>query len=806
MPASTLKNATNYVVPIDNFNTLARKTTQELIVPTIGYDAQNLRFDETYGSIVKRKDRSNYASMTTFGTAKVTGIYRYYKNSNNTKYLLAAYSTFIKLGSDTAGTFSNVKTSLSSGLKYNWLTYKDLCYAFNGVDSNQVYTGANVCDTMGIPVPTAPTLAIGAATGLTGAYYYKVSYEIDGYQEGNASVSSSVINPSNEKVTVTVPLGTFAVAANYRVTKRILYRTAAGGSIFYRHVAGTAALADTTTATYTDSTADSALDTTITAPTDYGVPASYKHACLHKSRFFLARNATYKSRLIFSDIRSGIAYPDVFPANNYYDILKDNGEELTFIGEDNFGQLIVMKPSAIIKINTDTDDPVGWSGMNSVISINGCVGPYSAVKTSIGLIYLSRFGEFKKRLMVWNGASSQPIFEELEPILSAIFDSRLSDVVGHYHNGAYYLAYNDDTDGTVYNNRLLIIDLISGSWTIDKKNVACFSSWNSGTDWGELYTGSSDTAGLVIREDSDISTQSDTVIDLKSEIDDATAGNAAVFTQTVSGGTEAAPTLKITSKANLDDDIGAAIVSTETTNLVSSYATLSDNETVAPSGTYISPAYLVNAKDLGSIFWTEVIGTNGYVRFWVRTGSSIALCNAADWNGPYSGGSADLSALTADTYIQYMCKLYVLASDTANFADTYLMIGAGDNAFVVKITYGYGTAAETAIELIYTSQWLDFSWVSQSFKRLRKRIRAVKIIYENTANCTLTFGYQIDGSATRTDVSLSLLSTQEFVVYAFPLGVYPSTLKFRLYENSMNNLKIKKVIFTVSSEPYQPNL
>ena len=656
-----VKNATNYIVPIDNFRTIARKTTEELQVPTMGFDAQNLRFDDIFGSIVKRKNRSNYASMSSLGTAKVTGLYRYYKNSNNGKYLLAAYSTFIKLGSDTAGTFGTSKT-VSAGLKYTWITYKDLAYGFNGVDNNVVFNGSTWYD-MGVPVPTAPTLAQGTATGLTGAYYYKVTYLIDGYQEGSASVASDVINPADWKVTVTIP-----VSSNTRVTSRAIYRTTAGGSIYYF----LAEVADNSTTTYTDSTADVSLDTTIVAPTDYGAPGSYKYAYLHKSRIFLARNATYKSRIIFSDIQSGIAFPDVFPANNYLDILKDNGEEITFLGEDTLGQVIVMKPSAVLKINTDTDDPVGWSGMQNIISPNGCVAPYSAVKTSVGLIYMSRFGEFRKRLMIWNGSVAVPVFEELEPIISAIFDSRLNDVVGHYHNGAYYLSYNDDTDGSTYNNRVLIIDLLSGSWTIDKKNIACFASWGSGTDWGELYSGSSDNTGLVIREDSDTATQSDTIIDTKSELDDATAGNAAVFTQTVSGGTEAAPTLGITSQANLDDDVGAATVSTLTVNLVSTYATLSDNETVAPSGTYISPAYLVNAKSLGSIFWTEIVGTGGYVRFWVRTGSSIALCNAAAWSGPYSGSSADLSALTANVYIQYMCKFYVTAANTAHFDDTYI--------------------------------------------------------------------------------------------------------------------------------------
>lgn len=804
---SPQKDVTEYIVTIDNFRTLAQKTQGELIVPTVGYDAQNLRFDETYGSIVKRKNRSKYASMSTFGTAKVTGLYRYYKNSNSTKYLLAAYSTFLKLGSDTAGTWSNVKTGLSAGLKYTWVTYKDLCYAFNGVDSNQVYTGANVCDTMGIPVPTAPTMT-KAGTGLTGDYYYKVSYEIDDYQEGNASVASALVQPSNETVTVTVPLGTFAVAANYRVTKRILYRTTAGGSIYYRHVAGTAALDDTTTATYADSTADASLDTTITAPTDYGAPSSYKFGCLHKSRIFMGRNATLKSRVIYCDIRSGTSYPDVFPALNYFDVLKDNGEELTFVGEDTFGQLICMKPSALVKISTDNDDPVGWSGMNSVISPNGAISPYSVVKTWMGMIYLSRFGEYKKRLMVWNGSSAQPIFEELEPIVSAIFDTRLNDVVGWYHNGAYYLAYS--TADSTYNDSVLIIDLLSGSWTIDKKNINCFSSWGSGTDWGELYSGSSDTTGLVIREDSDVATQSDTVIDLESELDDSTGGNARVVTQTIaSGGTEAAPTLKITSQANLDDDTGAAIVSTETVNLVSTYATLSDNETVAPSGTYISPAYLVNAKNFGSIFWTEIIGTGGYVRFWVRTGATIVACNAASWNGPYDGGSGDISAVTANVYVQYMCKLYVTAANTAHYDDTYLFCGAGDNAFVVKITFGYGTILETAVEMIYTSQWLDFGWVSPAFKRLRKRIRGMKIIFDRaTASGTLTFGYQKNGSTSRTDVNFDLATyaSQGYITYRFPLGVYCDNFKYRFYNNDISTLKIKKVIFAISAEPYQSTL
>lgn len=786
-----LRNAVQYIVSIDNFQTLARKTTEELIKPTIGYEAYNLRFDETYGSIVKRKNRALYGGMSTLGTARVIGAYRYYKNSTDAKYQIVAYSTFLKVGNDSSGAFTNIKTGLSADLRFTWLTYKDLCYAFNGIDNNSVFDGTN-CESMGVPTPTAPSGTVTAEAGNpNGTYYYKVSYQIDGYQEGNASIASAVVVTGGAfKITVTIPVST-----NTRVTARILYRTAASGAIYYY----CATISDNTSTTYTDNIADASLDTTITAPTDYGTPASYKLSCLHKSRVFLARNATYKSRIIFSDIRSGIAYPDVFPANNYFDILKDNGEELTFIGEDNFGQLIAMKPSALVKINTDTDDPIGWSGMNSVISSNGNIAPYSAVKTLIGIIYLSRFAEMRKRLMVWDGSKTQPIFEELEPVLSAILDNRLNDIVGHYHDGCYMMAYNDSSEETIINNRILIINLLTGSWVIDKKNVDCFTSWNGGDDWGELYTGVSDTTGFLYREDTDVSTYQDKIIKLKSEFD------AGSFSQCETGGTETSPTL-ILIEAQLTDDWGAKIVSTMD-GTVSDLISLENNQTVAPSCTYKSPVYEVNAKELQYIYWNEVIGTGGYVRFWVRTGASSAACQAAEWSGPYATYSgSNISAVTAAKYIQFMCKLYVM--NTTDAAGTYLQ-RVGGNDYVVKISFGYGNPSEADIEIEYISQWLDFGWVHASLKRLRKRIRAIKIEFERTAaSGTLTFGYYLDGSSTRTDINFnfSTYASRGYITYQFPLGIYCTRFKYRLYNNDIGILKIKKIIFTLSPEPYYPNL
>ena len=777
-----IRNDTEYITVIDNLKTLAQKTEQQLIPPNIGNSAQNVRFDDTYGAIVKRSNRAKYAGMSTLGTTRIISAYRYYKNSDSTKHQLIVYGTTIKQGNDSTGAFTNKKTGLTADLRTVFLTVKDLCYAFNGTDNNQVYDGTNNMENMGVPIPSTPTMAEDVAGNPNGAYKYKVTYEIDGYQEGSASAASATITVTSKKILVTIPVST-----NTRVTKRILYRTVASGTVYNK----LATVSNNTDATYLDNIADGSLDTTITAPTDYGASASYKYATQHISRLFLARNASNLSRVIYSDVRSGIAYPDVFPANNYFDVLKDNGEEINFIGEDNFGQLIIMKPSAVLKIDTDTDDPVGWSGFNRTFSINGPCAAYSVVKTEIGLVYLSRYGEMKKRLMVWDGTKVIPIFEELEPVLSAILDTRLTDVVGHYSNGQYIMAYNDILTGETYNNRVLIIDLKTGSWTIDIKNIDCFASWNAGTDWGELYSGSADTAGFLYREDTILQ---DLQIKLKSQLDLGT------FSQCQSGGSEESPTLTLI-QAQLTDDAGAAIVSTLTTAAVSTREDLDTNETVAPSSTYTSPVLEVSAKNLLNLYWNEVIGTGGYVLFWIRTGDTTTACQAASWSGPYStAAGTDISAVTAAKYMQYRVKLYVMNTDNA--AGTYLQLASG---YMVKMTFGYGILAESAIETIYTSQWLDFGWVNPAFKRLRKRMRSVKIEFDRAeATGTWQFGYYIDGSSTRTDktFNFSTDASKGYSIYHFPFTTFCTRFKYRLYNNDDDDFKIKKITFVFSVEPY----
>ncbi len=102
-----------------------------------------------------------------------------------------------------------------------------------------------------ISAPGAPTVAIGANIGITGAYTYKITF-VTVIGETNGGTTSAVVNPNTDKVNLTnIPIGPTGTTA------RKIYRTAAGGVDGTQKLVTT--LADNSTTTYTDSTADGSL-------------------------------------------------------------------------------------------------------------------------------------------------------------------------------------------------------------------------------------------------------------------------------------------------------------------------------------------------------------------------------------------------------------------------------------------------------------------------------------------------------------------------------------------------------------------
>ena len=782
-----MSNVNPIVYVIDAFKTIQRKAKRNILPKDTGYFASNLRYDTEYGAIAKRLSRALF-NPTSLGTSAIPALYRYYKNSTGSAAMIGAYSGTLKIAYDDLGIFSNIKTGLTSN-NWTFLTYKDLLYMVNGEDSNLVFgltSKTSPVENMGVPSSaTLPSATISATAGNlgNGNYFYGVAFQFDSYQEGSISPSSVGVNPNGSRITLTIP-----TSANSRATGRYLYRTKSAASILYR----LATVSDNTSLTYADNIADTALDTTIQASIDYDPSASYKFMTLHKERVFLARNKTNKSDIVYSDIRNGTSYPDVFPVNNRLRIAQDDGDEITAQLNDHFGQLIVFKQNSIRIINTQADSPSAWS-ISDNLSNQGCIASYSAVSLPMGIIYLTRYGEQKKRLMMWTGSGVQllPQLEGIEDILTAIPNSTLEDVRGHYQNGYYYLAYRDVAAGDLFNNRLLVIDVFTWGISIDKKNIASFAAWSGSNDIGELYTGASDS-GKAYREDTALF---DLLIRYKSDFD------AGTFSQTQSLGVEATPSLGLTTA--VANNIGARTWASfsginDTWGSLSGY-----NDTWWLGGQWLDKVRDISAKALNTLYWNENKPTDTDVLFYLRLGDSVVACQSAAWNGPYTNTSAALSSLTAAKYIQFLVKLF-----TKNYADydkvNVYRSGITDDSYAIKVSANFGNPDEATIEFDWQSGRIDLGDINEAYKRLRKRLRSVKVEYEPASGSTgnLDFQYYLNGSSTQAgSFNASFADFPRTKIYNFPLGMYCDDFIYRLYSNSDNkSLKIKKVIFTVSVE------
>lgn len=105
--------------------------------------------------------------------------------------------------------------------------------------------------------PLAPNVAVGAATGLTGTYSYKVTF-VTAAGETEGGYVSQDVTVANQKINVTdIPTWW-----GRTVTGRNLYRTAAGG---LQHKLVTQ-INDNLTTTFTDNVADGALGVNVPLP------------------------------------------------------------------------------------------------------------------------------------------------------------------------------------------------------------------------------------------------------------------------------------------------------------------------------------------------------------------------------------------------------------------------------------------------------------------------------------------------------------------------------------------------------------
>lgn len=433
---------------------------------------KNCRLDET-GSLRSRNGRATRNTVAITGTPNVLALHRFCMSGGTNKFLAYAGQDIWLGDEDSPYNFtSSIKSSLASNTKWRFLTFKDKVFGVNGSNTNFKYDGTYELD-MGVETPGKPTVAVGDGTGLSGDYYYKVSWYVDGYSQGNASVESNKVSPSNKDVDITRPSG-----YEEDVTHWIIYRTKASGSVYYK--VGAVPIA---TASYSDSKADANLDTGSIAPSDYGAPpVNADFIALHHRYIFLADKDT--SRIYFSTQD----FPEKYPAAFYFDINPKDGENINGIIAA-FGGLWIFKKNAIYLIggNDDTDFGVPPNKFSKY----GCYAPDTLVSCSQAgkyvILYLHKTG-----VRGWDGVNSELLSAKIQTTIDTILDAHIDKACARLKGEEYWISFC--TSGTS-NNETWIFNLRTGDWRKYDYGMNAMCVWPD----GRLFSGQN--AGWVRQED-----------------------------------------------------------------------------------------------------------------------------------------------------------------------------------------------------------------------------------------------------------------------------------------------------------------
>lgn len=277
---------------------------------------ENCYADRKIGKIVKREGSDEEAITGTLGIPLGCGELLIEQSDEliPTQRILLHNFSGSAFRSYKDGSYSSVtidgNTSFSSTKKNTFFQGGDTLFIAGGRPAFYV-DGATV-ERVGIPAPiTAPSVATGGGTGLTGSFQYAYTfYDSTSGRESDLSPLSSTVSPSNQDINLT-SIETTVAAAN--VDKKRIYRTQNNGTLFYLVTEVTLA-----TTTYTDSTLDSALGVQSPDIGDHALPPDNSYICAYFNKRMWWVDATQPNKIVYSKPHIGSDNDlHYYPPDNY---------------------------------------------------------------------------------------------------------------------------------------------------------------------------------------------------------------------------------------------------------------------------------------------------------------------------------------------------------------------------------------------------------------------------------------------------------------------------------------------------------
>lgn len=760
----------NQIFTIDDWSGGLDSKGNPISIPkNTGQIVQNVRLNSELRSLTKR------AAVLTYGTASATnpilGLFRYYAY-NGTKVLLGDYLNKIVTGNDTTGAFTSIFTLPNPSHKAQWLTWNNQAIMTDGYNNPVKYDGTSTSATYLGSLLATDT---GAGTGPdTGNHTYKVSCYTNnangaGPFEYSFNVASNTLVATGHAASLTmIPQCPDANFLGEPIVGRYIYRTKAGGSTYFLLTT----IANQSAVTFSDTTADISLSSTYptqASPTESSPPMGTL-SLIFQGRLWIANNPSFPSRVYFSEINS----QEMFLPLNYFDIRKDDGDQITLM-QDVLGVMTIGKNNSIQKIQTSyngTGQPLADWTITDPFSFIGCVSPYSAQQTPVGLLYLGNNGVYN-----FDGNFSTLISDQVTPVIKDISNTNFINAYSAFYQNQYYLAYTSSSSGATTNNKVLVYDILSKSYEIDTTNIGVFTVLRGGNDIEVLFGGDSNIGKVYSY------TNGARDIINKTQADFSGTFTNSWYLPVAGGGDSQNALITLANTASIDSLVGT---------IDSLVGTIQENSL---TGNYVSPPYTVGAVSYNDIYWNETLPTAGSnVTMAVRSAATVdSLGNGpwSAWSSEYNNPSgSNLSANAANNVIQYRISL---TSD--NFAFTPTVYST--NNFVVDLSYNISQGnGETTIPFEWQSGWIDFN--APAYK---KTLRKIYVEYESggTGTMNITFN-NFTGQSQTFNVNLNT-NPSEYIEY-FKNGAFLGELfNIDITENSLNPLKIKRIVVTFSIEP-----
>lgn len=196
-----------------------------------------------------------------------------------------------------------------------------------------------------------------------------------------------------------------------------------------------------------------------------GTPPTGKFCFIHKNLMFIAGNSTNPSRLYFS----ALADPETWPALNFIDVGKGDGDAIT--------GLAILLDRLIITKNNSVWLLEGDAGTNFVLrrvtDTAGCVDQHSIVVVNNTLGMMARDGFY-----FFDGVRMLLASEKIATTVSGLNSSQFGLVASVYYPSIRKAFISLPSAGMLYNDTVLVFDTLRTAWTIYRGiNAASWVIW-----------------------------------------------------------------------------------------------------------------------------------------------------------------------------------------------------------------------------------------------------------------------------------------------------------------------------------------